>query len=119
MNISASYDWFAYAVAFMGLFMLAFGAVSLFISAVLSDGRTAAIASLGVLIVMYFMETIGESVESLDVVRAFSLFHYARYSDILVMHNLSIGNVAVLAGVTIVFLGLATFAFRRRDINVT
>jgi ABC-2 type transport system permease protein len=119
MNIEASYGWFAYAVVFMGLFMLAFGAVSLFISAILSDGRTAAIVSLGVLIVMYFMETIGQSAEKLDAIRTFSLFHYVRYSDILVMHDLSFGNLAVLVAVAVVFLGLAAFAFRHRDINVT
>jgi ABC-2 type transport system permease protein len=119
MNIDASYQWFAYALTFMGLFMLAYGAISLFVSAVLSDGRTAAIASLGLLIVMYFMETIGQSVEKLALVRSLSLFHYARYNEILVFHDLSFGNLAVMVAVTIVFLGLAVWAFRRRDINVT
>ena len=118
MNIDASYLWFACALGFMGLFMLAFGAVSLFISAVLSDGRVAALVSLGLLIVMYFMETIGQTVDKLNVIRSLSMFHYVSYSDILVFHNLSLGNVAVLAAVTIVFLGLAVLAFRRRDINV-
>jgi ABC-2 type transport system permease protein len=119
MNIDASYQWFACALAFMGLSMLAFGAISLFVSAVLSDGRIAAIGSLGLLIVMYFMETIGQSVESLGIIRSFSLFHYVRYSDVLVLHDVGLGNVAVLVAVTVVFLGLAVLAFRRRDINVT
>ncbi len=119
MNIDVSYQWFAYALAFMGVFMLAFGAISLFVSAVLSDGRTSAIISMGLLIVMYFMETIGQSVEKLSVVRSLSLFHYAQYSNILVYHDLSIGNLGVLITVAIVFLALAMFAFRRRDINVT
>jgi ABC-2 type transport system permease protein len=119
MNIDASYQWFAFALAFMGLSMLAFGAISLFVSAVLSDGRIAAMGSLGLLIVMYFMETVGQSVESLGIIRSFSLFHYARYSDILVLHDVGLGNVAVLLAVTVVFLGLAVLAFRRRDINVT
>ncbi|HEY3273906.1 MAG TPA: ABC transporter permease subunit [Methanocella sp.] len=119
MNIDASYQWFAYALAVMGLFMLAFGAISLFVSAVLSDGRTAAIMSLGLLIVMYFMETIGQSVEKLAPVRSLSLFHYTRFGDILVLHDLSFGNLAVLVAVTVMFLGLAVLAFRRRDINVT
>ncbi len=85
----------------------------------MSDGRIAALVSLGLLIVMYFMETVGQSVEKLDIIRSLSLFHYARYSDILVFHDLSVGNVAVLVAVTVVFLGLAVLAFRRRDINVT
>jgi ABC-2 type transport system permease protein len=119
MNIEASYQWFAYALAFMGVFMLAFGAISLFVSAVLSDGRTAAIVSLGLLFVMYFMETVGQSVEALGVIRSFSLFHYAQYSNILVYHDLSPGNLVVMIAVAIVFLALAVFAFRRRDINVS
>jgi ABC-2 type transport system permease protein len=119
MNIDASYQWLAYALAFMGLFMLAFGAISLFVSAVLNDGRTAAIASLGLLIVMYFMETIGQSVEKLEIIRSFSLFHYVQYSKILVFHDLSLGDLAVMLAVTILFIGLAVLAFRRKDINVT
>ena len=119
MNIEASYEWFAYAVIFMGMFMLAFGAISIFISALLSDGRTAAISSLGLLIVMYFMETIGQSVEKLDIIRSLSLFHYVQYSKILVFHDLSLDNFAVLIAVTVVFLVLAVLAFRRRDINVS
>ncbi len=118
MNIDASYQWFACALAFMGLFMLAFGAISLFISAIMSDGRIAGIVSLGLLIVMYFMETVGESVEKLAIVRSLSLFHYARYSEILVYHDLSIVNIAVLIGIAIAFVALAVIAFRRRDINV-
>jgi ABC-2 type transport system permease protein len=119
MNIDASYAWFAYALAFMGLFMLAFGAISLFVSAVLSDGRTAAIVSLGLLFVMYFMETVGQSLEKLNVVRSFSLFHYAQYSNILVYHDLSLGNLGILIAVAALFLVLAVIVFRRRDINVT
>jgi len=119
MNIDASYPWFAWALAFMALFMLAFGAIALFISAIMSDGRAAALVSLGLLIVMYFLETVGQTVEKLDPIRSLSLFHYVQYSQILIFHDLSIGNFAVLAAVTAVFLALAAFAFQRRDINVT
>jgi ABC-2 type transport system permease protein len=70
------------------------------------------------LIVMYFMETIGQSVEKLAIVRSLSLFHYARYNEILVFHDLCFGNLAVMLAVATVFLGLAVLAFRRRDINV-
>ncbi len=118
LNIAASYQWFAYALAYMGLFMLAFGAISLFVSAIMRDGRAAGAVSLGLLIVMYFMQTVGESVGNLGLVQSLSLFHYARYSEILIYHDLSVGNVAVLVGVAVVFVALAVLAFRRRDINV-
>lgn len=118
MGIAASIGWLAYAVAFAGVFMLAFGGISLLISAVLSDGRTAAIVSLGLLIVMYFMETVGQSVDKLGVVRSLSLFHYAPYGDIMVYHDLSLGDLGVLIAVAAVSVALAVYAFRRRDINV-
>jgi ABC-2 type transport system permease protein len=112
MNIAASYQWFAYALAYMGLFMLAFGAISLFISAILSDGRVAGAVSLGLLIVMYFMQTVGESVQNLELVQSLSLFHYARYSEILVYHDLSLANIAVLAVVWIAIRFIFRLAFR-------
>jgi ABC-2 type transport system permease protein len=118
MNIEASYVWFAFAIACLGIFTLAFGAISLFVSAVFSDGRAAGLVSLGLLFVMYFMETVGQSIEKLSIVRSLSLFHYARYTDMLIYHDLSLGNLGVLAAVAIVFLALAALVFRRRDINV-
>jgi ABC-2 type transport system permease protein len=119
LGISASYPWFACALGLMGQFMLAFGAISLFVSAVLSDGRVAALVSLGLLLIMYFMETIGDTVEKLSPIRSLSLYHYAHYNDVLIYHNLSPGNVAILVIVAGVFLVLALLAFRRRDINVS
>jgi ABC-2 type transport system permease protein len=118
MGIAASYGWLAYALVFAGAFMLAFGGISLFISALLSDGRTAAIVSLGLLFVMYFMETIGESVEKLSIVRSLSLFHYVQYSNVMVYHDLNLGNLGILIGVAVVFIALAVYTFHRRDINV-
>jgi ABC-2 type transport system permease protein len=118
MGIAASYGWLAYALVFAGAFMLAFGGISLFVSALLSDGRTAAIVSLGLLFVMYFMETIGESVEKVSIVRSLSLFHYVQYSNIMVYHDLNLGNLGVLIAVAVVFVALAVYTFHRRDINV-
>ena len=118
-GLSTSPGWLACTLVFLGLFALAFGAISLLISALMSDGMQAAIISIGLLFVMYFLETIGESVPSLDVIRDLSLFHYANVKDILISHTISFVNIGVLLVVLVVFLALATFAFKMRDINVT
>ncbi len=83
MNIETSIPWLAYAMAYMGVLTIAFGAISLFISAVLSDGRKAALVSLGIMVLMYFMETVGSVVDLLGPIRYLSLFHYARYNEML------------------------------------
>lgn len=118
-GLSTSLVWVAYALAYVGLFALAFGAISMLISALLSDGRQAALLSIGVLFVMYFAETIGSTVASMDIITKLSLFHYVNSSDILVGHTLNLVNVVVLIGVLVVFLVLAVLAYRRKEINVT
>ena len=118
-GLSTSLVWVAYALVYLCLFGLAFGAIAMLISAMLSDGRQAALLSLGVLFAMYFAETVGSTVPGLDVVTKLSLFHYVNSSDILVGHTLSAVNAVVLLVVLVVFLALAVLAFRRKEINVT
>ncbi len=119
LNIETSIPWLAYSLVYMGMLTLAFGAIALFISALLSDGRRAALTSLGVMVLMYFMETVGSVVDLLGPIRYLSLFHYARYNEMLMTRSLSLVDAGVMLAVVIVFLALATVAFQRRDINVT
>lgn len=118
-GLSTNMVWAAYCLAYIGLFALAFGAIAMLISALLSDGRQAALLSIGVLFAMYFAETVGSTVASMEVVTKLSLFHYVNSSDILVSHTLSAFNVIVLIAVLVMFLALAVLAFRRKEINVT
>jgi ABC-2 type transport system permease protein len=118
MNIETSVPWLVYALAYMWMFTLAFGAITLFVSALSSDGRRAALVSLGILIVMYFLETIGSVVDLLGPIRYLSLFHYAPYNDMLITKTLSLTNAGVMLAAAVVFLALAVYMFRRRDINV-
>jgi ABC-2 type transport system permease protein len=119
LGITTSLPWMAYALVYMGVLTLAFGAIALFISASLSDGRKAALTSLGVLILMYFMETIGSIVDLLGPIRYLSLFHYARYNEMLMTRTLSLADIGVMLAVAVVFLALAVMAFQKRDINVS
>ncbi len=118
LDIETSIPWLAYAMAYMGVLTIAFGAIALFISAVLSDGRKAALVSLGVMVIMYFMETIGSVVDLLGPIRYLSLFHYAPYNEMLMNKTLSIPNLGVMLAVAVIFVAMAAYVFRRRDINV-
>ncbi len=118
LAIDTSIPWLAYTLVYMGMLTLAFGAIALFISAMLSDGRKAALISLGVLILMYFMETVGSIVDLLGPIRYLSLFHYARYNEMLMTRTLSLADLGVMLAVAIVFVAMAVYVFRRRDINV-
>jgi ABC-2 type transport system permease protein len=118
LNIETSVPWLAYTMACMGILTLAFGAMSLFISACMSDGRKAVLTSLGVMVLMYFMETVGSVVDLLGPIRYLSLFHYARYNEILMTRTMSLTDIGVMLAVAVIFVALAGYVFRRRDINV-
>lgn len=115
----ASIRWFAYAMLFMGVFLLAVSALALLISALMSDGRRAALVSLGVLLAMFLVENIGSMVTSIDWARKLSLFHYVKLSAIVLNHEVNWTNAGILVAVAIVCLALAVLVFRQRDINIT
>jgi len=118
LAIDTSIPWLAYTLVYMGMLTLAFGAIALFISALMSDGRRAALTSLGVLILMYFMENLGSIVDLLGPIRYLSLFHYAPYNEMLITRTLSLVDLGVMLAVAVVFVALAVYVFGRRDIDV-
>lgn len=111
--------WFAYAMLFMGIFLIAVGAMALLISALMSDGRNAALVSLGVLLAMFLVENIGSMVTSIDWARKLSLFHYAKMSSIVINQEVVWSNAAVLLAFAAICVILAVVSFKLRDINVT
>jgi ABC-2 type transport system permease protein len=111
--------WFAYAMLFMGMFTIAVSAMALFISSIMSDGRKAALVSLGILLAMFLVENIGSMVTSIDWARKLSLFHYAKVTTIVINQTVDWANMGILIAVAVVFLVLAVIAFRQRDINVS
>ncbi len=111
--------WFAYAMLFVAAFVIAIGALALFVSSLMSDGRKAALVSLGVLLAMFLVENIGSMVTSIDWARNLSLFHYTKTAAMVNQHVVDWGNLGILIGVALVFLAGAIVAFWWRDINVT
>ncbi len=118
LNIETNILWLTCAMGYMAVLTMAFGAIALFVSASLSDNRKAALISLGIMIVMYFMETIGSVVDLLGGIRYLSIYHYARYNEVLMTHTASLVDLAVLLAISVVFVAMAVYVFRRRDINV-
>jgi ABC-2 type transport system permease protein len=111
--------WFAYAMLFTGVFMLAVGSGALLLSALMSDGKKAAFSAIGILLVMFLIENIGSMITSIDWARKLSLYHYAKVTTIVLNHEVSWTNLGILLAATVVFLTLAVIAFRRRDVNVS
>jgi ABC-2 type transport system permease protein len=105
----------------MAAFMLAVGGGSLLLSALMSNGRNAAFASIGILLAMFLVDNIGSLVTSIDWARKLSLFHYAKMSDIVANPTATISwaNLGILIAVAVIFTILAVIAYKRRDINVT
>jgi ABC-2 type transport system permease protein len=112
---------FGYGMLFTAGFLLAVGGGSMLLSALMSNGRNAAFASIGVLLAMFLIENIGSMVTSIDWARRLSLFHYAKVSDFIANPSavISWGNLGILLAVAAVFLALAVIVYHRRDINVT
>lgn len=111
--------WFAFALLFMGAFTIAVGAMALFVSSIMSDGRRAALLSLGILLAMFLVENIGSMVTSIDWARKLSLFHYSKVGTIVTTQSVDWVNMGILLAVAVVFLVLSVVAFRQRDINVS
>jgi ABC-type transport system involved in multi-copper enzyme maturation permease subunit len=57
-------------------------------------------------------------VDLLGWIRYLSIFHYARFNEILMTHNASMVDLAVLLVIAAVFVALSVYVFRNRDINV-
>jgi ABC-2 type transport system permease protein len=112
---------FGYGMLFTAGFLLAVGGGSLLLSAIMSNGRNAAFASIGVLLAMFLLENLSTMIESIKPIRQLSLFHYAKVSDFIANPSAEIAwvNLAILLVIAVVFVTLAVIVYRRRDINVT
>ncbi|HEY3422954.1 MAG TPA: ABC transporter permease subunit [Methanocellaceae archaeon] len=111
--------WFVYVVLSISMLELAAGSLAILLSAFLSNGKTAVLASILIYFIMYMVETIGSMVSSISPLRTISLFHYQEISGILAYHTVTWNYMAVLLVVAVVLMALATFVFQQRDINIS
>jgi ABC-2 type transport system permease protein len=105
------------ALLLFALLGLAVGSVTLAVGA--GTGRKAAgiAAGVGVGVVMYLVNTLGQINETLEPFRVLSLFHYTGGTTPL-GRGLGVVDVIVLVGTTLVFLAVTLILFERRDIRV-
>lgn len=102
-------------VAMTSLIMTAYGTIPFAVAFALGRRSIATFVAIFVIIGGFILSTFGQAVDWLQNYEKFSLLHYFPAADI-VTDGVKIGDVAVLGGVTLVFLLLAIVLFRRRDI---
>jgi ABC-2 type transport system permease protein len=103
------------AVAFLVLwpFCLLFGTFSLFLSTIVRRSFLATTIPAVILVVMYLLESLAQSIKSMEPARVFSLFYHLGNAIDGDIHALA----AVLMSVAVLFFtGGAIAAFARRDI---
>ncbi len=99
-----------------GLCAMVAYALGLLMSQVTATSRTAAGVTSLVLAVLYVGTNVWDEIGPFGAVRFVSPFHYANSSRALVPgYGLDLSSTAVLVAMTAVLLGLATWAFARRD----
>ena len=105
------------ATAALAPLVLAFAALSLLASGLLSTRRDAVTVIVAVAVVSYFVNSLGQAVELLEPLRPASLFYYY-HSEKIVETGVDLTGVGVLLGIAAVAGGLAGAVFQRRDIGV-
>ena len=98
--------------------MLAYLSIALFLGTVTPSRRLASGIMALVYIGSYVINSVGNMVESLQGLKALSLFSYVNTTAAVFEEGARAGDVAVLLGVTVVFFGLALWFFQQRNITV-
>lgn len=94
-----------------------FAMISLFLGAFLPTRRAAALVATVLFIASYFGKGLLGMVSSLEPLRPLSLHYYFDTSSALFTEGVQPGDLGVLLAVSVIFLALAVFSFRRRDIT--
>ena len=106
------------AASFSGVLLgLVFGALALAIGAATGKRGTSLGVSSGVALVAFLIQTLAPIVDWLEPVHPLTPFYYYGDNQPLV-NGLHWGHAGVLIGLSALFVLIALFAFRRRDIRV-
>ncbi len=116
VNSAVSARGFLLATVASFLTTAAVGALAVFISAVTNEQRKAAVYAAGALILLYFVNVIGQASSKLDFLSTMNPFGHYRSADIIRTGAMAWGDVAFLVGFTLVFLAAAVWWFDRKDI---
>jgi ABC-2 type transport system permease protein len=108
-------DKVAAGLALATVLSLAFGMMALAIAALTGNRGASAGIPVGLIVVMYLVQSLSAQIETLRSINGLSLFHYYLGGNPL-KNGLDAGNAVVLAAVALVLLVAALFAFERRDL---
>lgn len=97
--------------------LLFYATLSLFLGAFMPSRRTASVAATVVLVVSFFGNNLADLVSWLGDIQFLFAFNYYRPGTMLV-DGLDIADSAILLVSSTVLLGLALFAFQRRNVTV-
>jgi ABC-2 type transport system permease protein len=114
-NSPVDLDKVAAGLVLASLLSLAFGAMALALAAWSGNRGASAGIPIGLMVVMYLVQTLSPQVESLRAINPLSLFHYYLGHNAL-KNGLDLGDTLVLAGVAAAFLVASLVLFERRDL---
>lgn len=114
-NAPVMLDKVAAGLVLAGLLSLGFGMMALALAAWSGNRGAAAGIPIGLMVVMYLVQSLSPQIDSLRAINGLSLFHYYLGHSPL-KQGLDLGDTLVLLIVAIAFLAVSLFAFERRDL---
>jgi ABC-2 type transport system permease protein len=114
-NSPVDLDRVAAGLVLATLLSLAFGMMALAIAGWSGNRGAAAGIPIGLMVVMYLVQSLSPQIKSLRALNPLSLFHYYLGHNPL-RNGLDVGDTAILAIVAVVFLAASLFLFEKRDL---
>jgi ABC-2 type transport system permease protein len=97
---------------------MAFMMIGLFLGAYLPSRRTAALVLTLIFVSSYFGQILAGMAESVESLKALSLFNYFDTSAAIFTEGVEIGDIGVLLSIAAIFFVLALVSFQRRNVTV-
>jgi ABC-2 type transport system permease protein len=98
------------------LLHLTFAAVSFFLSSIMKKTRAIVSASLGIVLISYFLDTMSGVSESMENVGYASLFKYVKATDIVTNNRIDSLSLLIMGAVIIIGVGFAYRTYWKKDI---
>jgi len=98
--------------------MVAILAMSMFFATVMPSRMLAVTVMIAFYLVSYLLQSIAALVESLEGIKALSIFNYFDSTTTVFEEGIKFGDVAVLLTIAVAFFGLALVFFEQRNITV-
>jgi len=115
---SIGISWGQMAVPFLSLFIqtILFASLSLLLSLVLPSRSLSATISGGILVISYFISSLGFLNESLETAAKFLPYHY--YQTVLSISELNLVWLSSLFGISLIMIAAAWLRFTHKDIRL-